>query len=120
MVKNPENIKQEINLDRFSSAEKFPEFAGWEAVGFHRPLAKELWEVAIEFVNETFAVFMVAYLIPLLNPYPEIQGYRGLANGLFILVYTIFDTGTNFGLGRFISEYRIQFWVGAIYFRISY
>jgi hypothetical protein len=103
-----DQLNSEDETSKFSMDEKFPEYKGWESVGFHRPLANELWEVMLELINESFSIFIIAYLIPLLYPYPEIMGYRGLANGILVVVYTIFDTGTNFGLGRFISEYRIK------------
>ncbi|MHA1522234.1 MAG: hypothetical protein ACTSRK_18830 [Promethearchaeota archaeon] len=99
---------QEGDLDKFNLGEKFSEFSGWEAVGFHRPLAGELWEVILELFNIGFMIFLIVYLTPIINPYPVIGGYRSLANGIFVLVFVIFDTGTNFGLGRFIAEYRIK------------
>jgi hypothetical protein len=109
---NPSQIEhepsQELDLDQFSMEDEFAEFPGWEAVGFHRPLAAELWEVALELLNNAFMIFLIVYLTPIINPFPEIGGYRTLANGIFVLVFVIFDTGTNFGLGRFIAEYRIK------------
>jgi hypothetical protein len=46
--------------------------------------------------------------VPLLQPFPEIGGYQDVARGIFAFVYTVFDLGTNFGLNRFIAEYRIK------------
>jgi hypothetical protein len=93
---------------QFDLEEKFPEFKGWEAVGFHRALGNELWEVFFELLGNATYILVIIYLVPLLQPYPEIAGYRSVASGLFLTIYMIFDTGTNFGLGRFIAEYRIK------------
>ena len=92
--------------ETFDTDGDYPEFRGWEAIGFHRPLASELWELVLEMIENVLYIFILAYLVPLLMPYPEIQGYRNLAGGLFYLVFVIFDVGTNFDLGRFIAEYR--------------
>jgi len=92
----------------FEFNEEFPEFTGWEAIGFHRPLANELWEIVLEAVNNSLYIFVIAYLVPLLQPFLQIRSVQDLSAGLFLVVYTIFDTGTNFNLGRFIAEYRVK------------
>jgi hypothetical protein len=96
----------EAEIAQFDMDKEFPEFRGWEAIGFHRPVGAELWELAIEMIENVLYIFILVYLVPLLRPFPEIEGYRNLANALFFIVFVIFDTGTNFDLGRFIAEYR--------------
>jgi hypothetical protein len=55
-----------------------------------------------------FWIFFVGVFIPLIFPYPEIQGYSGVAEGLFGVVFLAFDIGTNFPFGRFVAEYRVK------------
>ncbi|MFX0103626.1 MAG: hypothetical protein ACFFCS_28955 [Candidatus Hodarchaeota archaeon] len=98
----------EADVDRFDTDKQFPEFKGWEAVGFHRPLGKELWQVVFEQLNNMLYIFVFLYLVPIIRPFPEIDGINHLAGSLFGIFYVIFDTGTNFGISRFIAEYRIK------------
>jgi hypothetical protein len=100
--------KKEDSLNAFDLEKQFPEFKGWEAIGFHRPLGQELWQVIIEQINNALWVFIALYLIPFIRPFPEIDGINGIADGLYAIFYVIFDTGTNFGITRFIAEYRIK------------
>lgn len=92
----------------FDLDKEFPEFTGWESIGFHRGLGREFWQIAIELLTSSLGIIMISLLMPIENPFPEIGGYQGVAWGLFAVVYTIFDTGTNFGLNRFIAEYRVK------------
>lgn len=100
---------QEVDVvSKFDFDDEFPEFKGWESIGFHRALGKELWQIIVEQISNALYLFLMIYYIPLIQPYPEIAGYNGIAGGLFYAIYVIFDTGTNFGIYRFIAEYRIK------------
>ncbi len=94
--------------EKYDLDKEFPEFQGWESIGFHRGLGREFWQIIIELFTTAANVFLIALLVPLLEPFPQISGYQTIAGGIFVLVYTVFDIGTNFGLNRFISEYRIK------------
>jgi hypothetical protein len=94
--------------DKYDLDKEFPEFQGWESIGFHRGLGREFWQIIIELFTTAINVFLIAFLVPILEPFPEIRGYQNVAGPIFGLVYTIFDLGTNFGLNRFISEYRVK------------
>ena len=96
---NPKEIDHEF---------KYPELVGWEMIGFHRSIGKELWEFAFEMLWGIVWIFSVGYLIPLLAPYPEISGYQVSAGALFATVFLAFDIGTNFPFSRYIAEYRIK------------
>nr|MDO8114471.1 hypothetical protein [Candidatus Sigynarchaeota archaeon] len=86
----------------------FPEFTGWESIGFHRGLGREFWQIIIELFGTATSIFIIAWLTPILEPFPEIKGYQDVAGKIFALVISVFDIGTNFGLNRFIAEYRIK------------
>ena len=92
----------------FDLDEEYPEFSGWDSLGFQRPLGQELWQVVLEQVQNALYIFIMMYLIPIIMPFPEIIGINNLAAGLYAIFYIIFDTGTNFGIHRFIAEYRIK------------
>ncbi len=94
--------------EKYDLDSQYPEFQGWESIGFHRGVGREFWQIVIELLGTAGNVFIIAILVPILAPFPEIGGYQGVAGGLFALVYTVFDLGTNFGLGRFIAEYRVK------------
>ncbi|MHA1699992.1 MAG: hypothetical protein ACTSWN_14220 [Promethearchaeota archaeon] len=88
--------------------EEFPEFKGWESIGFHRGLGREFYQIVIELFTAALYIFLLSYIVPILRPFPQIDGYKRVADGLFLVVYRIFDMGTNFGLNRFIAEYRVK------------
>lgn len=98
----------EEQMKDYDVGQKFPEFEGWEEIGFHRPLANELWEVFLELLNNSLYILVIVYLVPLVQPFPESGTYVNWAASLFATVYMIFDTGTNFNLNRFIAEYRTK------------
>ena len=101
-------FKLEIETDIEDFDEKYPEFQGWETVGFHRGLGREFWQLIIELVTSSLYIVILSFLMPIIKPFPEIDGYQNVANGLFLIIYTAFDVGTNFGVNRFIAEYRMK------------
>ncbi|MBD3185460.1 hypothetical protein GF325_01425 [Candidatus Bathyarchaeota archaeon] len=104
------DVDSETDMDSslFDLDEEYPEFTGWEAIGFHRPLGDEFWELTLEIITGIVDIFFLAFLTKLLYPFPEIKGYGSIAGGVFALIYKIFDTGTNFGISRWIAEYRVR------------
>ncbi len=95
-------------IDKLDLDKKYPEFQGWEMIGFHRQLGGEFWSVLLNLVTTGLAVIMAAYLTPIISPYPEPGGYSGIAGGLFSVIFLIFDVPTNFGVGYFIAENRVK------------
>lgn len=95
-------------LDKFDLDKKFPDFKGWEMIGFHRQLGSEFWNILLQIVTTALSVILSAYLAPLIAPYPEISGYTSIAQGLFLVVFTIFDVATTFGVGQFVAQYRVS------------
>ena len=51
-------------IAKFDLDEEFPEFKGWEAIGFHRALGKELWQIVIEQIVNAMYLFVMMYFIP--------------------------------------------------------
>ncbi|MFX0103555.1 MAG: hypothetical protein ACFFCS_28595 [Candidatus Hodarchaeota archaeon] len=107
-LKKWQRVKLSIVEDIPDLEEEFPEFKGWEMIGFHRGLGQEFWQLIIEVFNMSLGLVIGTMLMPIMSPFPEIGGYQHVANSLFVLVYTVFDVGTNFGVGRFIAEYRVK------------
>jgi hypothetical protein len=109
-------LKDKFSMSREGEKEKdvydldteFSEFKGWEAMGFQRSLGKEMWEIVIELLNTILMLFVLIYLIPIIQPFPEILGYNNIAVSLFATIFIIFDTGTNFGISRFIAQHRVK------------
>ncbi|MEX2684456.1 MAG: hypothetical protein Q6373_022990 [Candidatus Sigynarchaeota archaeon] len=112
-VKSPaqveaEKAKDQEIMDKLDLDKKYPEFKGWEMIGFHRQLGSEFWSILLNLISTGLAVVMAAYLVPLVSPYPEIGGYAGIAGGLFSVIFLVFDVPTNFGIGNFIAENRVK------------
>ena len=80
----------------------------WEDIGFHRPLGNFFYGVSIGVFNSIIGLALISFITGLLYPYPEIQGYNNIAGALYVLIYQAFDTGTAFGIERFIAEWRVK------------
>ncbi|MFX0100297.1 MAG: hypothetical protein ACFFCS_12005 [Candidatus Hodarchaeota archaeon] len=112
MSENTEKDKSEVNFN-FRSYKKdarydYVKFNHWEDIGFHRPLGNFLYSYSIIVFSAAGAFLVLSLMTQWLWPYPEIKGYSGVAGGIFAIVYRLFDTGTAFGIVRFIAEYRIK------------
>ncbi|MHA1371394.1 MAG: hypothetical protein ACTSRA_16950 [Promethearchaeota archaeon] len=83
-------------------------FNRWEDIGFQRPLGNFLYGYSLMLFTSALYLIFVSFVYNWLWPYPEINGYNGIAGGVFAIVYQLFDTGTAFGIVRFIAEYRIK------------
>jgi hypothetical protein len=106
-VNAPKSVIEDVT-NQYDIEKQFPEFPGWESIGFHRGLGREFWQLILEMIGLVGSIFLLSLLMPILNPYPQIRGYQDISGGLFAMVYMIFDLGTNFGLGRFIAEFRMK------------
>nr|MDO8109880.1 hypothetical protein [Candidatus Sigynarchaeota archaeon] len=80
----------------------------WEDIGFHRPLGNFFYGIFISVFNAVIGLIFMALVVSLLYPYPEINGYNGIAGSIYSIVFTVFDTGTAFGIERFIAEWRVK------------
>ncbi|MFX0099138.1 MAG: hypothetical protein ACFFCS_06110 [Candidatus Hodarchaeota archaeon] len=83
-------------------------FNRWEDIGFQRPLADFFYEYFFFIVVLAVGLFFFAVVYPLIYPFPEIHGYNDVAKVVFSWAYSIFDTGTAFGIIQFVSHYRIK------------
>ena len=95
----------------------------WEDIGFHRPLGNYFYGLFISIFMSIIGIVLMNLMMSLLYPYPEINGYSGLAGSIYAIVFTVFDTGTGFGIQRFIAEWRIknpQRMLGYIQFYVWY
>ncbi len=90
--------------ERFNSVK----FDHWEDIGFQRPLGNFFYGYSITILGAVFSLIIMPLFIQLLYPYLEINGYNGIAGGVFALVYQLFDVGTAFGIVRFIAEWRVK------------
>ncbi len=90
--------------ERFNSVK----FNHWEDIGFQRPLGNFLYGYMITVATAIIGIVLVSFVYQYLWPYPQIQGYNGIAGGVFAIVYQLFDVGTAFGIVRFIAEWRVK------------
>ncbi|HME53712.1 MAG TPA: hypothetical protein VKM55_15905 [Candidatus Lokiarchaeia archaeon] len=106
-AKSDDEKSKTDGMSQFDLESRYPNLKGWEMIGFHRQLGGEFWNILLQLASMALAVFMGAYIQPLVSPYPEIGGYSGIAGGLFAIVFTVFDVATNFGVGQFVAENRV-------------
>src|SRR6056297_1434955 len=81
----------------------------WEEIGFHRALGGWFHNLVITLFGAVLGLVTINFVMGLLYPYPEIQGYKSIADGFFFsIIYIVFDMGTAYGIQRFIAEYRVK------------
>src|SRR5512137_308807 len=80
----------------------------WDAIGFHKPLAGFWYNLIFSLISMFIGLFVSGIIVNIFYPYPESNGYRNLAGGIFGLLFTIFDLGTHMTMDRFIAEARIK------------
>ncbi len=106
------DIEQRIAKLEADSKEGFEEIiktgGKWEDVGFHRPLANFFYGIAISVIGAVAGLVFMSLIYTWLYPYPEINGYNGIAGGIYAIVFMLFDIGTAFGIERFIAEWRVK------------
>nr|MDO8111871.1 hypothetical protein [Candidatus Sigynarchaeota archaeon] len=100
----PLDFKGYSDDERFNSVK----FNHWEDIGFQRPLGNWLYGYVIAIITAIAGIALISFVYGLLWPYPQINGYNGIAGGVFAIVYQLFDVGTAFGIVRFIAEWRIK------------
>lgn len=108
----PASVDAEIDALEQASLEGMDEIIAtggkWEDIGFHRPLGNFFYGVSLGVITSILGLALLSFITGLLYPFPEIQGYNNIAGGLFALIYQAFDTGTAFGIERFIAEWRVK------------
>ncbi|MBD3188048.1 hypothetical protein GF325_14520 [Candidatus Bathyarchaeota archaeon] len=103
-------FRNKLDFSGYGDNERYKSvaFNHWEDIGFQRPLGDFLYGYMITIFTTILGLVMVSFIYQFLWPYPEIQGYNGIAGGVFAIVYQLFDVGTAFGIVRFIAEYRVK------------
>ncbi|MFX0098750.1 MAG: hypothetical protein ACFFCS_04155 [Candidatus Hodarchaeota archaeon] len=80
----------------------------WDNVGFHRSVAGFFYNLPLALFQLIMGIFIGGFIMGLLYPFPESQGYRGTATGIFGLLFQAFDLGTANIMARFIGETNIN------------
>ena len=86
---------------------KEPE-AGYDKVGFSRPLGGFFMEFGYAIIGAVFVLIMFTQLLRILYPYPDSKAYSSVGNILFGFIFFILNIPTAFSLERFIAEWRIK------------
>jgi hypothetical protein len=103
-----EDLPEHEDDDKFDFEKEFPEYSGWEMIGFHRPLGDQMWEFALELLSMVTGILTIGFFTALLYPFPEIRGYESLSGSVFAVANRLFDIGVGYGISRFIAEYRVK------------
>jgi hypothetical protein len=80
----------------------------WDATGIHRPLAGFWYNLAFWLLSLVFGIFVGAYLMKLMYPFPESLGYKTAGTAIFGVFFQIMDLGTANVVNRYIGEYYIK------------
>ena len=80
----------------------------WEEIGFHKPMAGFWYNLILNLIEIGLGILMSGILLNIFYPFPESKGYRDATTGIFILLFRLFDLGTNMTMDRFIAESRIK------------
>ncbi len=94
--------------DAVSLEQHFSGVDPWEKVGFSRTLGGFFYQYVLFLVAALFSALLFGYLLGLVYPWPEAEGYRNIVGQLFGLLFTVFDVGTAYGIERYIAEWRIK------------
>ena len=105
-LRHPEILNHLVaDAGRFSRSEQ----AGWEDVGFHRPLAGFLFLLAIGLV--LFIVLMIyqqVVLYGILLPSAQARGAWSLILTFFNTFWVLFDWGTSTAFVKYFAQYRVN------------
>ncbi len=104
-LRHPEILDHLVaDPSRFRRSEQ----AGWEDVGFHRPLAGFLFLLAIGLV--LFIVLMIyqqVVLYGILLPSAQARGVWSLIVNFFNTFWVLFDWGTSTAFVKYFAQYRV-------------
>jgi len=88
--------------------QKFKGVDPWNQVGFTRTLGGFFYRYMLFLIEIIIGALMAGFLLQTFYPWPEAEGYRNIVGQLFVLLFTVFDVGTAYGIERFIAEWRIK------------
>lgn len=87
----------------------------YETVGFHRILGGFYYNLLLVLASTILFTILSLVLLPLIRPFPEVEGYSTVTYGLLSFLFGFFDLGStkggeshaqlNDGLLRFVGEY---------------
>ncbi|MHA1849056.1 MAG: hypothetical protein ACTSXU_15540, partial [Promethearchaeota archaeon] len=81
----------------------------WDEIGLHKTLGGCFFRNFIFMVLATLiSIATFSFVMQYLIPFPTSKGYYDISQGLFALVFRIFDIGTAYGIERFIAEYFVK------------
>ncbi len=96
----------EIDMDAIK--EDIKNTKSWDSIGFHRVLGGYFYDYGLSLIEMFLGLFLTPVMIFIAFPYPEANGYYGIAAGFFGALFTMFDFATAYSIERFIGEYRVK------------
>ncbi|MHA1368716.1 MAG: hypothetical protein ACTSWN_09215 [Promethearchaeota archaeon] len=112
-IKNSSNYKQAEEKNSYildyKISKDITEKELWDEIGLHKTLGGSFFRNFIFMVLATIiSIVSFTFVIQYLIPFPTSKGYYDISQGLFALVFRIFDIGTAYGIERFIAEYFVK------------
>ncbi len=102
MVDFPEPPALDVLEKRYATVDP------WQKVGFSRTLGGFFYRYALFLIELVIGASLIGFLFNLFYPWPEGEGYRNVAGSLFVVLFSVFDIGTAYGIERFIAEWRVK------------
>nr|MDO8115352.1 hypothetical protein [Candidatus Sigynarchaeota archaeon] len=99
------------NLEKTETSNLEKRFAGvdpWQKVGFSRTLGGFFYRYMLFLLEMVIGALLVGFLLNIFYPWPEAEGYRNIVGQLFVLLFSVFDIGTAYGIERFLAEWRVK------------
>ena len=102
-------VKMNEDSERSKSLDKSIESAGWQQIGFTRPLAGLLWNIVLILGGTVFALTFSVWLMPnVIYPFPTAMGWESMTKSLFEFYFAIADVGLGTAIQRFIGEDNVK------------
>jgi len=110
---HPDLVQADGNIDLESpTARSFLD--GWQIpkafdkIGYARPLGGFFYEFFYGIVGMVISVALFDVYLGVIYPWPEIAGYTGISGIMFMLIRAAFNIPTEWGIDRFVGEWRVK------------
>ncbi|MBN2149910.1 MAG: hypothetical protein JW839_00560, partial [Candidatus Lokiarchaeota archaeon] len=80
----------------------------FDKIGYARPLGGFFYQFFYGILGIALSTGLYSFYLGFLYPFPESGGYAGIAGILFVFLQTIFNVPTEWGIDRFVAEWRVK------------
>jgi hypothetical protein len=112
-ARHPDVLKEDGSIEFESPTakkllESWQQPKAFEKIGYARPLGGFFYQFFYGILGIALSTGLYSFYLGVLYPFPESGGYSGIAGILFIFLQTIFNVPTEWGIDRFVAEWRVK------------